>query len=88
MTDEKGVPVKVGAELVPAGVKETVPFVPAGVPALTAEVVALEPVKVWAAAVRVATVGVTVLAPPVPPTSPLAARVPRGIAAFNDVTSV
>jgi len=33
------VPVKVGAATVPAGVKATVPLVPAGVPALTAEVV-------------------------------------------------
>jgi hypothetical protein len=40
-----------GQAFVPVGVNETVPFVPAGVPALTAEVVALDPVKVWAGTV-------------------------------------
>ena len=65
-----------GALLVPAGVKETVPLVPAGVPALTALVVAALPANVCAAAVRLATVGVIVLDPPVPPMSPLAASVP------------
>jgi hypothetical protein len=69
----------------------TVPFVPAGVPALTALVVALEPVKVsagtvpalpvnvCAAAVRVATVGVMESLPPVVPTSPFAATVPTRV---------
>lgn len=78
----------------------TVPFVPAGVPALTALDVALDPVKVWAgtvpafpvkdcaAAVNVATVGVMELAPPAPPTSPFAANVPSGIEELRLVTSV
>jgi hypothetical protein len=103
MTLENGVPVNVSAGTVPAPPVNvgtpaghdttcagpvTVPFVPAGVPALTAEVVALDPVNAWAAAVRVATVGVTVLAPPVAPISPFAATVPSGMAAFSAETSV
>lgn len=67
-------------------------------PALTALVFALEPVKVWAgtvpgvplnicaAAVRLATVGVAVFEPPVPPTSILAASVPIGKAPFKAVS--
>ena len=65
ITEVKGVPVNVGAATVPAGV-----------PALLLDVVAPVPEKVWAAAVRVAIVGVIVFEPPVPPTSPFAASVP------------
>ena len=62
-------------------------LVPAGVPALVAELVALDPVNVCAASVNVATVGVIEFGPPVPPTSPLAASVPSGIFALRAVTS-
>ena len=41
-------PVNVGVEIVPNGVIVTVPFVPLGVPALTADVVVELPVKVSA----------------------------------------
>lgn len=61
-----------------SGVMETVPLVPAGVPALTAELVTELPVKV----------GVTESAPPVVPTLPLAATVPRHIFPLRAETSV
>ena len=76
----------VGHATVPTGVTVDVALVPAGVPALTADVVALDPVNACAAAVRVATVGVIEFAPPVPPTSPCAASVPSGMAASRAVT--
>ena len=76
-----------GALFVPAGVKETVPFVPVGVPALTALVVAELPENICAAAVKVAIVGVIVLDPPMVPTSPLAANVPNGMDPFSELFS-
>jgi hypothetical protein len=76
--------------LVPALLPETVAtvavlFVPAGVPADVAEVVALVPVNVG---VEIVPAGVTVALPPVVPTSPLAATVPRSILPFRAATSV
>jgi len=61
-----------------------VPLVPAGVPALTALVVEELPVKVGAETLPL---GVMVALPPVWPTSPFAARVPRSIFPFSAVTS-
>jgi hypothetical protein len=91
------VPAGVPPEVAPVVV---VPLVPAGVPALTALVVALDPVnvsagtvpafpvKVCAAAVNVATVGVIVSFPPVVPTSPFAATVPTRVLPLNVEFSV
>jgi hypothetical protein len=71
-------PVKTGAATVPSGVTVPVPFVPAGVPALTALDATLLPVNV----------GVTLSLPPVVPTLPFAAMVPRTIRPFKPATSV
>ena len=62
-----------------------VPLLPAGVPALTAEVVSDAPEKVGVLTVPA---GVIVELPPVPPTSPLAAMVPSRNWPFRAVTSV
>lgn len=81
----------VSALIVPAGVPpEVAPvvavlLVPAGVPALTAEVVADVPVSVACCTVPA---GVIVAFPPVVPTSPLAAKVPRSILPFRAEASV
>ena len=89
------------------------PLVPAGVPALTADVVALDPVKVSAGTVPAlpvnvgaatvpagvyefiasvgwltVPVGVIVALPPLAPTSPFAATVPRSIFPLNAETSL
>lgn len=78
------VPVKTGVAaghaIVPSGVTVPVLFVPDGVPALTAELTTLFPLKL--------PVGVMVVDPPVVPTSPCAASVPTSICPSNAATSL
>lgn len=75
-----------GHDRVPDGVTVPVALVPAGVPALVAEVVWLEvPVNVGVLTVPL---GVRVAEPPVVPTSPLALSVPLRSFPFRAETSV